>query len=54
MKKVNDEEELYPLSGWDIAEDNLSSYSDTFIKKKSAKYPKSCEFKIATASSLSQ
>ena len=32
MKKVNDEEEFYPLSGWDIAEDNLS-YNDTFIKK---------------------
>ena len=31
MKEVN-EEELYPLSGWDSIEEN-QSYSDIFIKK---------------------
>lgn len=47
MKEVN-EEELYPLSGWDSIEENLS-YSDIFIKKLQKNIQKAVNSKLPSS-----
>jgi hypothetical protein len=50
MKELNDEE-LYPLSGWDSVEENLS-YSDIYLKRLQQQIAKAANSKFPSSSNL--